>query len=202
MNIWQTHSTPVYVSAGHGAQDVSALSFGEGLRTKGTVMISGLSRATIFVSDLDFAREFYTNTLGFKEKSFFIKGGPSQSVQVTPVGADSIIYLKESGERDNGAKSRVRPRGMQAGTIWSATLALRTDDLIAECQRLRERGVRFVMDPQFCDLQPAVSEEKQRQKRRLICAAFIDQDKNVIVLEQQLEAGDPGPIELERALGE
>jgi len=170
-------------------------------------MTSSLNLATVFVSKLETALEFYANTLGFKNnlddrpwqrQRALVPGEHEPEVppelppgaEVSPVGTDIVIALRvDEAHVGNGRKiTRDSPTLVRL----LAVLGLHTDDLHAKCRDFQERGVEFCWGPEL-DSYYGPSGGQLR-----IRAAILDLDGNIIWLEEQLEKGDPGPVELQR----
>ncbi len=98
------------------------------LGPKGAVMIDN-GNATLFVSDMDRAVEFYTQTLGLKLRRRF--GNHWAEVEAGP---DLVIGLHPASE-----KSPAPP-----GTAGSVQIGLMVDEPLEEViSKLREQGVTF-----------------------------------------------------------
>jgi catechol 2,3-dioxygenase-like lactoylglutathione lyase family enzyme len=101
------------------------------------IMISHLQMITIFVSDLQRASEFYTQTLGFVKTAEF-DDGQQHLVWVVPAPAYDVdlsteIALFAPGQGD--------PRvGAASGIVFTAK------DIEATYQELKSRGVQFTME--------------------------------------------------------
>jgi uncharacterized glyoxalase superfamily protein PhnB len=96
---------------------------------------------TVLVLDQDEAIAFYTKKLGFElaeDKSF----GDSRWVTIhLPVQPDLAIALERAVPAEDRAVV-----GRQAGT--HALLALNTSDCLADYQRMKSLGVKFIGEPQ------------------------------------------------------
>ena len=96
---------------------------------------------SIFVDDQDKALAFYTQVLGFV-KSKEIPAGPYKWLTVrAPEGGDTELSL----EPDANPAARTYQQALMSQGIPAT--AFQCDDLEADVRRLRERGVRFTMDP-------------------------------------------------------
>ena len=97
---------------------------------------------SILVDDQQHALEFYTDVLGFQKKHDVPAGGARWITVVSPQGSSDLELVLEPGTHP-------------AATAWRAALmkdgipatAFESDDIHAECRRLKERGVLFTMDP-------------------------------------------------------
>lgn len=88
--------------------------------------ISQIRTITVLVADQDRAKAFYTDTLGFQIRTDLIMG-ENRWLEVVPTDGRTAIVLH-------------RPfPGMSAGT--SKGVILDSDDLDADCARLRDAGV-------------------------------------------------------------
>jgi lactoylglutathione lyase len=103
-------------------------------------MISRIQSVTIYVSDQDSAKAFYTQKLGFKERMDAPMGLDSRWVELAPGSGETSLVLAKPVEAMPGyslAKSMI-------GT-W-ATFIFAVDDINATYQELSARGVEF-QDP-------------------------------------------------------
>ena len=97
---------------------------------------------SIHVEDQDRALEFYTTVLGFVKKHDVPAGGARWITVVSPEGSDDLELVLE-------------PNSHPAAAAYQAALlkdgipatAFESHDIHGECQRLRERGVSFTMNP-------------------------------------------------------
>jgi catechol 2,3-dioxygenase-like lactoylglutathione lyase family enzyme len=88
--------------------------------------ISRIRTITVLVADQDRAKAFYTGTLGFQVRTDVVVGD-NRWLEVAPADAGTAIVLH-------------RPfPGLSPGT--SQGVILDTDDLDADCTRLRRAGV-------------------------------------------------------------
>ena len=96
----------------------------------------------IFVDDQDQAEQFYTQVLGFQVKTSAPYGPEERWLTVVspeePEGVELVLHLTDEPARAFQAASR------QAGR---PVLSLRTDDCVAEAERLTAKGVVFVKEP-------------------------------------------------------
>ena len=104
-------------------------------------MIDRVGTISVFVSDQDRAKEFYTNVLGFELRadSPLYPGASSRWISVAPAGAETevILYLPD----ENWEHYRQVVGKSQALTFnVSDMAALHTD--------LKARGVAFVQEPE------------------------------------------------------
>ncbi|MGA7733686.1 MAG: VOC family protein [Chloroflexia bacterium] len=107
-------------------------------------MIDRIGSVSIFVSDQDRAREFYTKTLGFelREDAPLYPGATARWVSVAPPGAETeaILYLPD----ENWEHYRQVVGKSQA-------LTFTVTDLQALAAELKAKGVKFTQEP---DVQP------------------------------------------------
>jgi predicted enzyme related to lactoylglutathione lyase len=97
---------------------------------------------SIFVDDQDKALRFYSEVLGFKKKHDIPIGGPRWITVVSPEGPDDLELVLE-------------PNGHPAASAYQTALmkdgipatAFESQDIHAEVERLKERGVVFTMEP-------------------------------------------------------
>lgn len=127
---------------------------------------------SIFVDDQDRAREFYTDVLGFQVR------------HDVPIGNGDSWLTVVSPQRPDGPELLLEPSGHPAvGPYRQALVAdgiplaqLAVDDVHAEIERLRGRGVTIVQEPMDIGM--------------AIVAVFDDTCGNLI---QLLEAKQSGP---------
>jgi catechol 2,3-dioxygenase-like lactoylglutathione lyase family enzyme len=107
-------------------------------------MIDRIGSVSIFVSDQDRAKEFYTNTLGFelREDAPLYPGASARWLSVAPPGAqtEAILYLPD--ENWEHYKQTVGK---------SQALTLTVTDLRSLATDLKAKGVKFTQEP---DVQP------------------------------------------------
>ena len=103
-------------------------------------MITRIQSVTIYVSDQDRAKAFYTQKLGFAERLDAPMGPDSRWVELAPGKGDTSLVLAKPSEAMPGyelVKSMI-------GT-W-ATFIFAVDDMNATYEELSGRGVEF-QDP-------------------------------------------------------
>ena len=97
---------------------------------------------SVFVDDQKKALDFYTNTLGFEKKTDIPLGDASWLTVVSPEQPDGTeLLLEPSGHR---AVKPYKDALVEDG-IPAASFAV--DDVQAEFDRLRSKGVRFTLEP-------------------------------------------------------
>jgi catechol 2,3-dioxygenase-like lactoylglutathione lyase family enzyme len=97
---------------------------------------------SIFVDDQDKALKFYTDVIGFEKKHDMPAGGARWITVVSPEGPGELELVLE-------------PNGHPAARAYQEALfkdgipitAFQSDDIRAECKRLKDRGVVFTMEP-------------------------------------------------------
>ena len=97
---------------------------------------------SVFVADQKKALDFYTNTLGFEKKTDIDLGGASWLTVVSPDHPNGTELLLEPS--DHPAVKPYKDALVQDG-IPAASFAV--DDVQAEFDRLRSKGVRFTQEP-------------------------------------------------------
>lgn len=107
-------------------------------------MITKIGTVSIYVSDQQRAKEFYTQTLGFelREDAPLYPGAETRWIAVAPPGAitEAILYIPdENWEHYKGVVGK------------SQSLTFSVDDMNATYADLKARGVKFVSEP---DAQP------------------------------------------------
>ena len=121
------------------------------------MLSEGQAAATLAVTDIDRAKKFYGETLGFR------------AVMESPVG---IVY--QSGK---GTAFLVYPSEF-AGTNKATAMSINVDDFDAEVAALREKGITF-MDFDYGDFK---TENGIAQTPDGPGAWFSDPDGNIIAL--------------------
>lgn len=97
---------------------------------------------SVFVDDQKKALEFYTNILGFQKKTDIPLGEASWLTVVSPEQPDGTELLLEPS--DHPAVKPYKNALVEDG-IPAASFAV--DDVQAEFDRLRAKGVRFTQEP-------------------------------------------------------
>jgi catechol 2,3-dioxygenase-like lactoylglutathione lyase family enzyme len=97
---------------------------------------------SVLVDDQKKALDFYTNTLGFKKKTDIPLGAASWLTVVSPEQPDGTELLLEPS--DHRAVKPFKNALVQDG-IPATSFAV--DDVQAEFDRLRSKGVRFTQEP-------------------------------------------------------
>ena len=97
---------------------------------------------SVFVDDQKKALDFYTNTLGFKKKTDVPLGDASWLTVVAPEQPDGTeLLLEPSGHR------AVKPFKDALVEDGIPATSFAVDDVQAEFDRLRSKGVRFTQEP-------------------------------------------------------
>jgi predicted enzyme related to lactoylglutathione lyase len=97
---------------------------------------------TIYVNDQDKALRFYTETLGFAKKADFSQGGFRWLTVVSaedPDGTELQLALDDDPAARAFQQARL-DRGQPAVMFF-------TDDITADCERIKSRGGEFVTPP-------------------------------------------------------
>jgi len=107
-------------------------------------MINRIVTVSVFVSDQDRAKAFYTDVLGFELRADapLYPGATSCWIAVTPQGAQSEIILYLPDENWDHCRQVVGK---------SQALTLDVTDMAALHEQLKAKGVVFVQEP---DMQP------------------------------------------------
>jgi lactoylglutathione lyase len=130
-------------------------------------MIKRVSTVSVFVSDQDRAKDFYTQVLGFelrRDEPLF-PGAETRWVAVAPAGSDTevILYLPdENWEHYKGVVGK------------SQALTFEVVDMAALQTNLKAQGVKFIQEP---DEQPWG-----------IFAIIQDSEGNHLIMVQQPES--------------
>jgi catechol 2,3-dioxygenase-like lactoylglutathione lyase family enzyme len=97
---------------------------------------------SVFVDDQKKALDFYTNTLGFEKKTDVPLGDASWLTVVAPEQPDGTeLLLEPSGHR---AVKPFKNALVEDGIPFKS---FAVDDVQAEFDRLRSKGVRFTQEP-------------------------------------------------------
>ena len=97
---------------------------------------------SVLVDDQKKALDFYTNTLGFKKKTDIDLGGASWLTVVAPDQPDGTeLLLEPSGH------PAVKPYKNALVEDGIPATSFAVDDVQAEFDRLRSKGVRFTQEP-------------------------------------------------------
>ena len=109
-------------------------------------MITNVSLVTLYVSDQDDAKRFYTDVLGFEERADVRMGDGFRWVTVGhPAQPELEITLMVPGPPlDDDMAGAVR-RALAKGTMGG--VGLRTDDCRKDFEQLSAKGVEFVQEP-------------------------------------------------------
>ena len=109
-------------------------------------MITNVSLVTLYVSDQDEAKKFYTEVLGFEERADVRMGDGFRWVTVGhPSQPELEITLMVPGPPlDDDMAGAVR-RALAKGTMGG--VGLRTDDCRKDYEDLSAKGVGFVQEP-------------------------------------------------------
>jgi len=98
--------------------------------------------ASVLVDDQAKALAFYTDVLGFTKKNDVPLGGHRWLTVVSPQTPDGPELLLEPSEHP--AVKPFKDALVADGIPWTS---FAVDDVRAEFERLRERGVRFTQEP-------------------------------------------------------
>jgi catechol 2,3-dioxygenase-like lactoylglutathione lyase family enzyme len=128
-------------------------------------MIKNVPLIGIFVNDQQAALDFYTHKLGLEKVQDEPYGESARWITVSPAGMSIRIVLKQA--------EKEHEKAMVARSDGAPILTLGTDDLRATCERLQERGVRFLGEPYRYPWG--------------IGALLLDQDGSPILLQQELD---------------
>lgn len=128
-------------------------------------MIKNVPLTGVFVKDQEAALDFYTNKLGLELIQDEAYGSDARWITVSPAEARIKIVLKKA-ERDY-------EKALVGRSDGAPVLVLSTDDISATYELLRERGVRFLEEPNHAPWG--------------ISARLLDQDDNCLLLEQDAD---------------
>ena len=109
-------------------------------------MITNISLVTVYVTDQDEAKKFYTDVLGFEERSDVRMGDGFRWVTVChPDHPELEVTLMVPGPPLDEEMAEAVRRALAKGTMGG--LGLRTPDCRAAYEELSARGVEFVQPP-------------------------------------------------------
>ena len=97
---------------------------------------------SVFVDDQRKALDFYTNVLGFEKKTDIPLGSASWLTVVSPEQPDGTELLLEPSDHP-----AVRPYKTALVEDGIPATSFAVDDVQAEFDRLRSKGVRFTQEP-------------------------------------------------------
>jgi predicted enzyme related to lactoylglutathione lyase len=130
-------------------------------------MFKEIGSVSIFVSDQDRAKDFYTNVLGFelRRDQPLYPGASARWVAVAPKGArtEAILYLPDENW-DHYRQVVGKPQA----------ITFNVEDVQTLFARLSQRGVKFTQDP---DVQPWGT-----------YATLVDSEGNSLILVEQPKA--------------
>ncbi len=125
-------------------------------------MITGLDHFALVTSDVTRAARFYTEVLGFQETG---------RLETTHSGTIIFVSLGDVQIELFGTGDPSMPVGDPACCGYKH-IAMKVDDLEAECARLKAKGVTFTMEPTAVD-------------EHLHIAFFLDPEGNALELMQK-----------------
>jgi catechol 2,3-dioxygenase-like lactoylglutathione lyase family enzyme len=100
-------------------------------------MITGIAHLAVVTSDIQRAVHFYTDVLGFRE-----------TLRLETDHSGTIVFVSLNGTQlELFGGGRPREPGDDEGKVGYPHVALAVDDVDAEYDRLRGRGVEFDMPP-------------------------------------------------------
>ena len=132
------HNAPVQKQAGEEAGFVIRV---EGIETRqgGKGMIKDVPLTGVFVNNQEAALDFYTNKLGLEKVQDEAYGPDARWITVSPAEVGIRIVLKKA--------EKEYEKAMVGNSDGAPILTLRTADIHAAYERLKERGVRFLGEP-------------------------------------------------------
>lgn len=129
-------------------------------------MIEAVQHVAVMTTDIERAAKFYTEVVGFHEVA---------RLETTHSGTIIFLSLEGGGtqlELFGGGARRAPSEGPDP--VGYPHIALRVDDVDAECERLKSHGVEFTLEPMTSD-------------SRFRLAFFRDPDGNPIELIKEIE---------------
>jgi catechol 2,3-dioxygenase-like lactoylglutathione lyase family enzyme len=126
-------------------------------------VITGLHAVTIHIRDIQKARAFYRDVLGFRELKFDEKA--SRAVFALP-GSSTIMSMHIQAPGEEG-----RDPGTVSGVIFSHP------DPAAACEEIRRRGGSVTVEPKLIEMPDA----------KFVRAAIADPDGNEFVISNRVD---------------
>ena len=118
-------------------------------------MFTGIHHVGIIVSDLEKSLQFYRDVLGAE---FLYTGGASPedvAEEVNVPGATTQLAVLKLGsltvELVEYIKPKIRLQGLSAAAIGTSHVAFEVDDIDAEVERLKQKGVKFNAPPKLIE---------------------------------------------------
>ena len=113
----------------------------EGVDTQrgGNEVINDVPLIGVFVNDQEAALDFYADKLGLEKVQDEAYGPDARWITVSPAATNTRIVLKKA--------EKEYEKAMVGNSDGAPILTLRTADIHAAYERLRERGVRFLGEP-------------------------------------------------------
>jgi predicted enzyme related to lactoylglutathione lyase len=110
----------------------------------------GIDVTSVLVDDQQEAHTFYTKVLGFETKVDIPVGDARWLTVVSPADPDGVQLLLEPD-----GNPQIQINGEPAAKVWKRTLydagipatSFFSDDIHADCERMSNMGVVFVMEP-------------------------------------------------------
>ena len=110
-------------------------------------MITAVSIVSVFVKDVDAAKEFYTDVLGFSEHTDITLGDGYRWCTVRSATQPELqVPLPEPGPPIPDDMVAAIKRAQDAGDMFG--LGMHVDDCRKTYEELREKGVEFIQPPQ------------------------------------------------------
>ncbi|SHK42276.1 Catechol 2,3-dioxygenase [Pseudonocardia thermophila] len=110
-------------------------------------MITAVSIVSVFVKDVDAAKEFYTDVLGFSEHTDITLGDGYRWCTVRSATQPELqVHLTEPGPPIPDDMVAAIKRAQDAGDMFG--LGMHVDDCRKTYEELREKGVEFIQPPQ------------------------------------------------------
>jgi uncharacterized protein (TIGR02246 family) len=132
-------------------------------REGGEEMIKDVPLVGVFVDDQEAALDFYTGKLGLELIQDEAYGPDARLITVSPAATNTRIVLKKA--------EKEYEKAMVGNSDGAPILTLRTADIHAAYERLKERGVRFLGEPYRCPWGTG--------------ALLLDQDGSPILLQEE-----------------
>ncbi len=118
-------------------------------------MLAGIHHVGIIVNDIEKALQFYRDILGAKFL-YRAEGSPKDvAKEVNVPGATTKLAVLKVGnhtiELVEYVTPKIKPQGLSAAAIGTLHLAFEVDDIDAEMERMKAKGVKFNAKPKLIE---------------------------------------------------
>jgi len=118
-------------------------------------MLAGIHHVGIIVNDIEKALEFYRDILGAKFL-YRAEGSPKDvEKEVNVPGATTKLAVLKVGKHTielvEYVNPKIKPQGLSAAAIGTLHLAFEVDNIDAETERMKAKGVKFNAKPKYIE---------------------------------------------------